>query len=443
MQQAHSRQWQWRMVGLCCAMVTPSVWALDLLEATERAVQYDPAWQARLSTHLAEQQGEAIASSALRPSLNAQLSLNRNRFDPEQQLAPTLSYTQGQAGLVGRQALYRPDLTARVRQARAAAQLSDSSLAGDQQVQQLQVAQAYLQVSQALDQQALLRAEVEALQHQYATMQARNKVGVVARVEVSEALAQLQAAQANQQAAQSAITTAQAQLAQFIGPVESSIERLSARADLDSSLPRLDWAAAERNHPRMEAARRQLALAEANVGVARRADWPQLDAVGRWSKSSTDPKGYANAGESFSAGLELNLPLWLGGSTRLQTRQTELQRDAARDQLRATELQLRTQFEANLRNLSNDQTLIRAREQAVASSDEVSRATEAGYNLGMRTQLDLLQARRNALAARQQLSDARHQYVRDYLNAHAAQGSLNRTVLQDVNRWFGDGKPSR
>ena len=112
-------------------------------------------------------------------------------------------------------------------------------------------------------------------------------------------------------------------------------------------------------------------------------------------------------------------------------------------QLRATELQLRTQFEANLRNLSNDQTLIRAREQAVASSDEVSRATEAGYNLGMRTQLDLLQARRNALAARQQLSDARHQYVRDYLNAHAAQGSLNRTVLQDINRWFGDGKPSR
>lgn len=440
MQQAKTKPWHWPMIGLCCAMTTHPVWALDLLEATERAVQNDPAWQASINSYLADQQGEAIAKSALRPNINAQLSLNRNRFDPEQEYAPTLSYTQGQAGVVGRQPLYRPDLTARVRQARAAARLSDSSLARDQQNQQLQVAQAYLQVSQALDQQALLRAEVESLQRQYAAMQARNKVGVVARVEVSEALAQLQAAQANQQAVQSAITTAQAQLAQFIGPIEEPIERLSTRANLDGRLPQLNWANAERDHPLLESARRRLALAEANVDVARRSDSPQLDAVGRWSHTSTDPKGYANAGQSFSAGIELNLPLWLGGTPRLQTRQVELQRDAARDQLRATELQLRTQFDANLRNLSNDQTLIRAREQAVASGDEVNRATEAGYNLGMRTQLDLLQARRNALAARQQLSEARHQYVRNYLNAQASQGSLNRVVLQEVNRWFGDGK---
>lgn len=428
----------WAGIGL---MLSGACTAMDLIEAEQRATAMDPFWQARISEHLADQQGVAQAQAALGPAINAQASVNQNHVEPQQDLAPSLNYQQAQVALVGRQPLYRPDLWARLTQARALADVSESSLNQDLQARQLQVAQAYLQVSQAQAQQALLDAEVAALQRQHAAAQARYQQGVVARMDVSETRAQLQAAQANRIAAQNNLLSARQNLSLLTGGLDGHLAQLSPKV----RFPTLDvgsaahwWRVAEQANPQLQAARRQLVAAQASVDVARQADAPQLDAVGRLSTAHTHPQGLASSGQNAAVGLELNLPLWNGGQARLQTRQLQFQQDAARHRLDATRQQLRTRITAALAALASDQAQISAREQAVASSDEVSRATQAGQALGMRTLLDVLQARRNALAARQQLSDARHQYVIDYLQLHQLTGQLNQGILMQVNQWLVD-----
>src|SRR5690606_1730839 len=135
-----------------------------------------------------------------------------------------------------------------------------------------------------------------------------------------------------------------------------------------------------------------------------------------------------------SIGVSLNVPIFSGFATRARVRQAVYTRDAVEDQLvqerRAVTRQTRSAYRALIAGISS----IDARTQSVVSAQSALDATEAGFEVGARTIVDVLQARQQLYPAQRELSRARHDFLVNTLNLKAAAGTLDVEDIKGVNQ---------
>lgn len=420
-------------------LVSLPVMAMDLLDTYRLAQHHDPAWRATLNTYLAEQQNEAIAAAGLLPNVSAFAAINRSRFDPDVSPQTFLS-TDRQYSIAVRQPVFSPERWARYQQAKVATHLNDARLRADQQAFVLKVAEAYFNVLQAEAELASLRAEEHAFDRQHVMMQARFKAGVLAKNDVTEALAQYQSAVANRISAEISITTRREELTAILG---QPVEQLAAlRQDLPYEAPYpsqiADWEALAKQHnPNIAVARLRAAVADQNRKIQAAGHQPRLDLIASASENTQDlPQQSFNDGRRLSVGFELSIPLYSGGQTTGLVRQAAYQVDAAKDQIVATERQAIAQVRSAFLNLQADQARIAARQAAVASGQVVAEASQVGYELGVRNIVEVLLAQRGAFAARRDYIAARYAYVINILRLRAAAGQLTAADLAEINTWL-------
>ena len=429
-------------------VASTGAWSMDLVQTYQLALQQDPDWQATFDQYLADQQQEKLARGGLLPVVGLFGSVNRNRFDPDEpqnnqfmgQSISASSSTTKQAGVSLRQPLFRMDLWQQYNQAKVANNLNDSRYLSSQQTFTLKVAEAYFDVLRAQSLIKTLDAEEKALQRQMIMMQARLKEGVVARTDVSETVAQYQNAVANRIAGENQIINAQENLAVILG---QSIPPLAPLAnDFDAAPPVPNevesWVAlAREKSPQLAQARFQYQIAEENRKIQQSGYYPQLDLVAQsaWNKQ-TPTTLFNNNGQNSAIGLELNLPLYRGGRTKTAVTQAAYQASAARNQVDVAERQVSASVRSAFINLNTDRARIKARKNAMQSSDLVAQASQASYDLGLRTIVDVLLAQRNAFAAQQDYMNARYDYVINVLRLKQAAGQLDEQALAEINQWL-------
>ena len=429
-------------------VATTNAWSMDLVQTYQLAQQQDPDWQATFDQYLADQQQEKLVRGALLPVVGLSASIKRNRFDPDEpqnnqfmgQSISASSSTTKQAGVSLRQPLFRMDLWQQYNQAKVASNLNDSRYLSSQQTFTLKVAEAYFDVLRAQSLIKTLDAEEKALQRQMIMMQARLKEGVVARTDVSETVAQYQNAVANRIAGENQIINAQENLAVILG---QSIPPLAPLAnDFDAAPPVPNevesWVAlAREKSPQLAQARFQYQIAEENRKIQQSGYYPQLDLVAQtgWNKQ-TPTTLFNNNGQNSTVGLELNLPLYRGGRTKTAVTQAAYQASAARNQVDLAERQVSAAVRSAFINLNTDRARIKARRNAMQSSDLVAQASQASYDLGLRTIVDVLLAQRNAFAAQQDYMNARYDYVINVLRLKQAAGQLDEQALAEINQWL-------
>lgn len=429
-------------------VATTNAWSMDLVQTYQLAQQQDPDWQATFDQYLADQQQEKLVRGALLPVVGLSASIKRNRFDPDEpqnnqfmgQSISASSSTTKQAGISLRQPLFRMDLWQQYNQAKVANNLNDSRYLSSQQTFTLKVAEAYFDVLRAQSLIKTLDAEEKALQRQMIMMQARLKEGVVARTDVSETVAQYQNAVANRIAGENQIINAQENLAVILG---QSIPPLAPLAnDFDAAPPVPNevesWVAlAREKSPQLAQARFQYQIAEENRKIQQSGYYPQLDLVAQtgWNKQ-TPTTLFNNNGQNSTVGLELNLPLYRGGRTKTAVTQAAYQASAARNQVDLAERQVSAAVRSAFINLNTDRARIKARKNAMQSSDLVAQASQASYDLGLRTIVDVLLAQRNAFAAQQDYMNARYDYVINVLRLKQAAGQLDEQALAEINQWL-------
>lgn len=420
-------------------LVSMPVMAMDLLDTYRLAQSNDPAWRATLNTYLAEQQNEAIAYAGLLPSVSAFATVSRSRFEPEM-IPQTFLSTNQQYSLIVRQPVFSPERWARYQQAKVSTHLSDALLRTDQQDFVLKVAETYFKVLQAQAQLSALRGEENTFLRQYDMMQARLKAGVVARTDVTEALAQYQNAIANRISAEINITTSREALTAILGQPLGELAALRPDVAYESPYPShiMDWEALAKQHnPNIIVARLRADLAEQNRKIQSAGRLPRLDLVGSASESKQDQSlQNFNNGRSLAVGLELSIPIYSGGQTTRLVRQAAYQVDAAQDQIIATERQATAQARSAFLNLQANQARIIARQAAVQSGEMVTESSQIGYELGVRTIVDVLLAQRNAFAAQRDAIAARYDYVLNVLRLRAAAGQLTANDLAEINTWL-------
>ncbi len=429
-------------------VASTGAWSMDLVQTYQLAQQQDPDWQATFDQYLADQQQQKLVRGALLPVVGLSASIKRNRFDPDEpqnnqfmgQSISASSSTTKQAGVSLRQPLFRMDLWQQYNQAKVANNLNDSRYLSSQQTFTLKVAEAYFDVLRAQSLIKTLDAEEKALQRQMIMMQARLKEGVVARTDVSETVAQYQNAVANRIAGENQIINAQENLTVILG---QSIPPLAPLAnDFDAAPPVPNevesWVAlAREKSPQLAQARFQYQIAEENRKIQQSGYYPQLDLVAQtgWNKQ-TPTTLFNNNGQNSTVGLELNLPLYRGGRTKTAVTQAAYQASAARNQVDLAERQVSAAVRSAFINLNTDRARIKARKNAMQSSDLVAQASQASYDLGLRTIVDVLLAQRNAFAAQQDYMNARYDYVINVLRLKQAAGQLDEQALAEINQWL-------
>lgn len=438
------------IVSACLLGASPTLFALDLLEAYQRAQQNDSNWQANLLQYQSDQLNLGIASGNLLPTVTLSGNVTRKNQSADTSSIEGLpaefgelqgsSTTTRQIAVTARQPLFRWDAWQGYKQVKTSVELSEVNLRLQKQQHILQVAEAYFNV---LRQQSLTTAylqEEQALSEQLRMMNAKLLEGLVARSDVSEANAQYQSAQANRISTQVQLVLAQEQLAQLIGPYQENLAVLREDFQFQKPVPSNigSWTElAQNQNLEILQARLQKRYSEDAKRVEQAALYPQVEAVGTYGYLKQTPETVLSTNGDFDQiGVEVNWNLFTGGRTQKSIRQAGVNVQRSEAQLDAAIRKANTDVKQSYLQVETDEAKLNARKAAMQSSDIVSQASRAQYQEGLKTMVDVLLAQRNAFSAKTDYLNAKYDYLLHVLQLQASVGQLTEKELAEMNAWL-------
>jgi outer membrane protein len=448
-------------VALALAAAPFASHAEDLLDAYREARANDPVLSQADSTRLATGEGVTQARALLLPQVSAQLSLNQS--DPNGPSREAIYGADGRtivgySGDIGH--TRTRDIGATVSQSvvdfskyadlKAARSTADSQNATyEAALQQLstRVATAYFQVLTNDDALTFQKANEQALARQLEQAQQRFDVGLSAITDVQDAKAQHDTAVAQVITAENTLADSREALTQITGKPADNLKKLREQLPMDAPSPNdaQAWVAeAVKTNPTIIAAQYSVDSAEHSISSARADHLPTIDATLGYSKSTAWNQNAgagsgagtttsANGRGATSVGLTLNVPIFSGGATQSRVRQSIYQRDAAQDSLESTRRQVVRDTLNYYRSVVAGISKVEATKAAVESAESARDATQAGFEVGTRTIVDVLIAQQNLTSALSDYSQARHQFVLDKLLLKQTAGTVDVKDLEAVN----------
>jgi outer membrane protein len=416
----------------------------DLLEVYSLAAQSDPVFRqvAAAKRAVLEQRPQALAQ--LLPSLE----LNANTYSNDQDISAgfvvdgtggDVSFNSHGYSLDLAQPLFRRDRWLRLRQADSRIRQADAELMAAQQDLVLRVAEAYFNVLAARDNLAFAQAEKRSLSRQLEQVKQRFEVGLTAITDVQEAQAGYDRAVAQEIAAENAVDNAYEALREITGVYIDELDPLGEEMPLTRPEPEdiEAWTrtALEQNLD-VVAAMHAVETAREEIKVQHAGHLPTLDLVATHAYDKSGGRFGANKVHTTAVGLQLNVPIFAGGFVSSRTREAQQRLDEQLEILeRARRESQRLTREAYLGVISGI-SQVQAFKQAVVSSETALQATEAGFQVGTRTAVDVVTAERGTSQARRDLARARYDYLLNTLRLKRAAGVLSDEDLAAINRWL-------
>jgi outer membrane protein len=417
-----------------------SVAAADLFEVYELARASDPQLAAAESQRLSVGQNVPLARSVLLPQLNG--SWDTTRSKSEGTVGGVVESSDGRGrgyGLSLDQSVYRHSnyMSLRAARAQAARGISDYDAALDALM--YRVAEAYFNVLTAQTNLASAEAEEKAVGRQLEQADQRFEVGLTAITDVHEARARFDGARAAAIQSRNALDDAFEALNELTGKRIEAIEPL--KPDLALTPPQPEDAEAWvdiaiENSPALASRQNTVKAAEANAKSLWSEHLPYLSLRGTYGKDYTGgdvgPFSVVDP-ENRVLTLSLTVPLFSGGATQARYRQAVYDRDTSTDQLeqtrRATVRQTRSAYRAVIAGISE----VDARKQALVSAQSALEATQAGFEVGTRTIVDVLLSQQQQFAAEREYARARHGFILSNLQLKQSAGTIDVADIQAVN----------
>lgn len=410
--------------------------ARDLMDIYQLALDNDTQLRAAAATLEAQRENKPIARSGLLPQVALSGSASRIDQDISGQGSETFDATDWGVNLS--QPLYRRDSWYQYKQSENVVAQAEATYETQEQGLILRVAQAYFNVLSARDTLRSAEAERRALDRQLDQAQQRYDVGLIAITDVLEVKAVRDNARAVEIRAQLDLDDANQALREIIGTEPGTLAGMMDKVKLTPPEPAdvSHWEqVAVENNPGVHAAEQAAEVARKEVEVQKSGHYPSLDLVGGYNdvQSGSD---FGRDSEGASIGLQLNLPLYTGGRVSSVTRQARYNLTAAEEQLlgerRAVERQVGEAYRGVETSISQVEALQAAKVSTASSLD----ATQAGYEVGTRTIVDVLLAQRSFFRAETEYAIARYGYVLNQLLLEDAAGTLDEEDVNRVNAWL-------
>lgn len=445
---------------LCCALVLCSPWAqavaqvTDLMKVYELATSNDPSFLSAGATNRAAQESPAIARSALLPVISASATAAGNNVETKSTSATaslpgsttiqphTNKFHTSSLNVQLTQPLYRKDRWIALDQSKVEVNQADATFAFEQQALMLRASQLYFDVLRAADTLTFSLAEQAAFGQQLEQSQQRFEVGLIAITDVEEAKAGFDLARAQVIQAENALDNAREALREVSGEYHESVATLGTSMPLDMPEPNdIDMWTTTALKQNLQLAGQRYATDRSRLEIQRieSGHLPTLDLVGAHGRNFANGSASSRSKTDIvntSIGLELNIPIYSGGSVIARTRQSRhlYQRDI--DEVERVRRSVQRQTRDSFLGVRSGISRVNALAQAVKSNEAAANAIEAGFQVGTRTTVDVLNAKRDLFRAKRDFADARYLYVIDILNLKQAAGTLAVDDLKLINSWL-------
>jgi outer membrane protein len=433
---------------LMAGLVATPVKADNLLQIYRLAVDNDPVFLsagAQLEANL-ENENQSLAS--LLPNLSGSYSMSYNKNSSE--TGPgTATYGESEGNSLGislRQSIYDYSTWVGYDQAQKRTEQARVQYRSSEQELIVRVTQRYMDVLSAQDNLEFAEATQKAIQQQLEQTKQRYEVGLIAITDVHEAQADFDQSVADRIAAQNRLDNANEALREVTGRYHESLGMLKDDIPLSSPEPARidDWVqVARESNLNVISSNMELYIAKQDVKRRFGGHLPSIDLSASYSDSETDPAGFDINTESYglSGGVTVSIPLYSGGRTHSTVKQGQaLLKKAEFDLESAMRGTVRNTRSAYL-NVEASIASITALKQSVVSQESALEATQAGFEVGTRTIVDVLNSTRALFRARSQLASARYNYVLAILQLKQAAGILTVDDLEIVNRWIENPAP--
>ncbi len=409
---------------------------LGLLQAYEAARQHDPQLRAAQAERDASREQAVLGRAQLLPSVSAVYanSLNHTDLTDAAGATGTRQYRSTSASVQLRQPLYHPEGLAAWRQGQALSAAGEAQFAARQQDLVVRLFEAYAAVLYAQEQVALTRRQLDTLSQQQLVNQRLLSGGEGTRTELLETVAKQQLAQAQWIEAQDTLEHQRRLLAALTGLPPGEVPPL-----IDPMTPATapvrtleQWQAmAHDQNPVLHNLRLQLQASGEEVRRADSGHRPRLDLVASSGRSSSDTVStYRQTQQANALGIQLNIPIYAGGAVSAASRQALARQDRAQAELDDRTAEVVVEVERQHRLQLSSAQRIRALEQAVASSQLLVEATQKSVTGGVRTNLDVLNARDQLVQARRDLTQSRLAHLLAGLRLRLAAGVLDEDDLR-------------
>lgn len=420
----------------------PAKAAQDLMESYDLALQSDPQLWAQAANQQATAELADQADALFLPSIGVTANANKiwtetssQRFGGESDSIDrgyTLSLIQP---------IYRRESFVQNRQADIAITGAAAQFRVVEQDLIVRVADAYFGVLGAEDDLRFAEAEKEAISKQLEEAQQRFEVGLATIIDVSEAQAAFDIASSAVIAAENALANSREFLRETTGQYPEDLSQLAQEVPLLRPEPENpeQWSeTALVTNPSLQVVGSDVDFARENIQLQRSGHFPTLDIVAQKNYTSQSDSNLSGGSQTHQEliGLELNLPIYSGGAVSSRTREAGYRLNEVmqteEQQRRSVMRQTREAYNSVLSGISQ----VNALNQAVRSNEKALEATEAGFEVGTRTTVDVLNARRELFSAKRDYAQARYQYIVNTLRLKQAAGIVTVDDLQQINTWL-------
>ncbi len=433
---------KWHFFLLFTLIFSSSVFAdepSELYDIYQLAENGDPVYLISEANYLAQKQANPQSWSAVLPQIN--FSAYRTNFDQDIETTSTSTQNYDNDGYSLRltQALFRQNDFIRISQSNATILKAQADFNAAKHDLILRVATSYFNVLAAKDNLDFNRLEYKALKRRLLQSEQKFKVGLIAITDVHEARARHDQSAAQVITAKNQLQITLENLRELTGKIHNDVKPLISDIPLLPPEPaNIDaWVdLALNNNLALQASKQQMQIAKDEVSIQRAGHLPTLDLVAERSHSKVGGGVFGKrTTDQTSISLEFNLPLYAGGRTSSKTTQARYEYNAAKQQYIQAQRATKRLARSGFLNVQSTISQVRALQQAVISSNKALETTQAGFEVGTRTTVDILNAQRELFRAKKDLARARYDYLLETLKLKKAAGILSAEDLKKINNW--------
>ncbi len=443
-----AHHWHSLVFGLVLCGALPAAMAADLLSVYREAQSADAVYAAARASYTAGQEKLPQGLSGLLPAVTVQANTQYNdrniSFRPP---APGLvggnsTYNSNSVTVTATQPLFRYQNWVTYEQAKNQVSQSEATFLQANQDLILRVAQAYFDILLAENNVLLAAAQKTAFAEQLAQAKRNFEVGTATITDANDAQARHDLAVSQEIAAQNDLEIKKQTLRQIIGRAAPEIAKIGTGFVAQLPVPNnMDkWVDnGTSTSLQVRIAQANLDIAAQDVSKNRGGHLPTLDAVATYNDAAQGAGFQIGPGYDTSIryiGVQLAVPLYQGGLVNSKVREALAGQDKARQDLENTKRTVALNTRTAFLGVTSGTAQIKALETALISSQSSLDSTKLGQEVGVRTQVDVLNATQQLISARRDYAQAIYSYAINVLKLKAAAGTLTDDDLAYVNQWL-------
>lgn len=426
---------------------TPT-YAADLMEVYQQSLENDPIFKAAYSTFMSNSEAIPQARAALLPQLSFGGSLARNLLTVNVSGSSPLNSTQPFDSTMWRvnasQAIFNYQSWARVQQAKASVKAALAAFNDAAQDLMLRTAKAYLDVLLSKDTLNFAEAKKRANKRQLEQAQQRFNVGLDAITSVYEAKAAYDQSIAEVISAQNNQINQNENLRKLTNHVYDHLASLR-----NSTIPLIkpepnnvhDWVATGlKQNYNLFVAKYNMQAARENVKAQSAGSWPSFSLQG----NSSQTRNFSNSSNFFvpadqllsSVSVQMDFPVFQGGLVQANTKQAQYDFQTTSEQMDQTYRDVVVNSTIAFNTIVDGISKVKADRQAIISRKNSLDSTDAQFQVGTRTMVDVVTAQQRLFEAQEQLASDQYGLINAILRLKYLAGSLNVNDLAEVNSWL-------